>query len=384
MKKKIALIAGRPGSVSGVSVLMNILHRELSKYPEFQVDVIRPEDSALRAVSQIGYLAGYFLLREKLEKYDVIIGNSVGLVGAVDAKVPYIYNAHTKSVGGNLAMRRAFETLPQIERHYLHKVTTKLCDATWRVVGEALTNHNVVFEIDQLLSRKANLLVSVSDEVNASFIEHYGLPRRKTQIVYNAIDDLWLQPREIHEDVATDRPNVVFIGRVSDGPALLFHKGLDRAIAAVHKLRTIRPLFLLHVADLTKKQLFSELLQEFGIDSRLNLENSEVPHYLREGDLYVFTSRTEAFGLVLLEAMASGLVPIAFPSGVAKDIIQDGKNGYLVQSVEEMRKKIEYLSNKPELRKEMGQAARKTVAKKFSVAKMVKGYAQAIHKVLGE
>jgi glycosyltransferase involved in cell wall biosynthesis len=48
-------------------------------------------------------------------------------------------------------------------------------------------------------------------------------------------------------------------------------------------------------------------------------------------DIFVFPSTTETFGLVTLEAMASGMVPIAARYGGAVQIIEDGKSGYLAQ-----------------------------------------------------
>lgn len=60
--------------------------------------------------------------------------------------------------------------------------------------------------------------------------------------------------------------------------------------------------------------------------------------------LYVMTSYSESFGLVLLEAASFGLPLIAFDSAEgAKEIIQNGQNGYLIQNrnKEEMSNKIE-------------------------------------------
>jgi glycosyltransferase involved in cell wall biosynthesis len=46
-------------------------------------------------------------------------------------------------------------------------------------------------------------------------------------------------------------------------------------------------------------------------------------------DAFVFPSRTETLGLVLLEAMAAGCPVVAANSGGIPDIVQDGVNGYL-------------------------------------------------------
>ena len=51
---------------------------------------------------------------------------------------------------------------------------------------------------------------------------------------------------------------------------------------------------------------------------------------LAESDIYVHASRSEAFGLVLLEAMAAGLPVVSLDGKGNRDLIQDGINGFIV------------------------------------------------------
>lgn len=58
-------------------------------------------------------------------------------------------------------------------------------------------------------------------------------------------------------------------------------------------------------------------------------ENGELAAYLASADVLVFPSRTDTFGLVLLEAMASGVPVAAYPVPGPEDIVQNGVNGWI-------------------------------------------------------
>jgi glycosyltransferase involved in cell wall biosynthesis len=63
-------------------------------------------------------------------------------------------------------------------------------------------------------------------------------------------------------------------------------------------------------------------------------------------DLFVFPSRFDTFGNVILEAFVHGMPTVAFNCKGPKDIIQNNKNGYLVDDIAGMSDKIiEYFSN---------------------------------------
>ena len=104
------------------------------------------------------------------------------------------------------------------------------------------------------------------------------------------------------------------------------------------------------------------------IDDIVNMpgmvSSEEVNEYMIKSDIYVMTSHTECFPMVLLEASACGLPLIAFDVPVGpKALIKEGYNGYLIKdrNIDEMADKIISLFENQEKMKELGRNAKENV-----------------------
>ena len=87
---------------------------------------------------------------------------------------------------------------------------------------------------------------------------------------------------------------------------------------------------------------------------------------LDKSSIYVMTSFTESFGIVLIEAMSHGVPCIAYDSAEgAREIINSGDNGFLIKNrnIDAMLLKIKNLIENEKLRKNVGKAARKSIDK---------------------
>lgn len=92
-----------------------------------------------------------------------------------------------------------------------------------------------------------------------------------------------------------------------------------------------------------------------------NVENREIKNYQAASDLFLFTSKSETQGIVLLEAMAVGNPVIAVDASGVRDIVVDGENGYLTDEDDcKWAGRIAALLSDETLRKKMGQAAGRT------------------------
>jgi glycosyltransferase involved in cell wall biosynthesis len=105
----------------------------------------------------------------------------------------------------------------------------------------------------------------------------------------------------------------------------------------------------------------------------------DIPEILRASDIFVLPSLKEAFGMVVLEAMASGVPVIATASGGVPDIIEDGRTGYLVPPADSsaIHDAILNILRNPQQKADITKAALKRVAEHFNARRMAKETIQA-------
>jgi 1,2-diacylglycerol 3-alpha-glucosyltransferase len=140
------------------------------------------------------------------------------------------------------------------------------------------------------------------------------------------------------------------------------------------------------IGDGVEKNNLQNLTMELGIAERVTftgeLPFSEVPAYLKAADLFAFASITETQGLVTMEAMAAGLPVVAVNGSGTRDIVDEGKQGFLVpNSATALAKSIDQMLDSPSLMKKFKRNAL-TKARTFDVetqaARLIEVYKQAI------
>lgn len=93
---------------------------------------------------------------------------------------------------------------------------------------------------------------------------------------------------------------------------------------------------LVLLGDGPQAEALKQLTGELGITERVTFTGKvpfeEIPNYLKAADMFAFASVTETQGLVTLEAMAAGLPVIAVDGAGTKDILENGKQGFMTQN----------------------------------------------------
>ncbi len=87
------------------------------------------------------------------------------------------------------------------------------------------------------------------------------------------------------------------------------------------------------------------------------VDSAELPRLYSAADLFVFPSRFDTFGCAVLEAMSCGLPVIAYNTKGPRDLIVDGKNGFLVESRDQFVPRITAFLKTSDLRQSMRAAA---------------------------
>jgi glycosyltransferase involved in cell wall biosynthesis len=113
------------------------------------------------------------------------------------------------------------------------------------------------------------------------------------------------------------------------------------------------------------------------------ITNENKKNYYAAGDIFVFASKSETQGMVLTEAMYCGLPIVAVRATGDKDIVEDGKTGFLVsENKKEFADAVQRLIDNADLRREFEQEAKRIAGEKYTSKvcgeKMLKIYEKTI------
>ncbi|WP_082705839.1 glycosyltransferase family 4 protein [Aneurinibacillus thermoaerophilus] len=182
-------------------------------------------------------------------------------------------------------------------------------------------------------------------------------------------DKLFENVKKVREEVAI-KPIILFVGR------LVYYKGVEYLIEAMTEINA--SLFLVGEGPL--KPLLQKRAEELGITEKINFlggaSKEQLVTYLHACDIFVLPSveRSEAFGIVQLEAMACGkpIVSTNLTTGVPF-VNQDGKTGIVVppKDIKSLTQALTFLIENESVRKQYGERGKERVYEHFTREKMV-------------
>ncbi len=176
------------------------------------------------------------------------------------------------------------------------------------------------------------------------------------EIVPNAIDV------EKYEFCKEKDDYVVYVGR------LVEYKGLPILLEAMKIVQRELPIKLVVVGDGEDRQRFEKLAEELGVDVEFKgrLPEREKIDVIKRARILVLPSqsRLEAFGIVLLEAMACGTPVIGSNTAGVRDVAREG--GLVFYDVEDLADKILKLATNDRLARSLGKKGRRRVEEKYN------------------
>jgi glycosyltransferase involved in cell wall biosynthesis len=202
--------------------------------------------------------------------------------------------------------------------------------------------------------------------MESQLVQEEDLPRRKVYLCYNGIDTVQYSPAPFRRE---SRQGRFTIGCVS---VLRPEKNLGLLVKAVARLSTaFNDIRLLIVGYGPEEKRLGELARRYQLEDRFELwpVQRDVIPALREMDVFVLPSETEALSNSLMEAMACGCAAIASKVGGNPELIQHERTGLLFKSgnVVDLTVQLERLVTNDLLRAQLGQKGREFIEGRFSM-----------------
>jgi len=209
---------------------------------------------------------------------------------------------------------------------------------TWPVLASRCMRMNVVWHVREYLGKKhayARLVHTLAHRVILISQQQFQLFQgmKRARLVPNAVDLALYENVVPADDIRTSPGHtiVTYIGSIEP------RKGVIELARAASQLKKFPSIHFFVAGDAPKihlkyKQEIVDYLREHGIFDRFHLLGfrEDIPRVLAATDILCHPVYIEAFGRVIIEAMASKLPVIASRVGEIPSIVEHGRTGFLV------------------------------------------------------
>lgn len=295
-----------------------------------------------------------------------------------------VIHTHHPILLGQTAVRKAEELgLPLVFTfHTQYWEYTHYVPFPQEVIQEFLKN--AVHKWLQDFMQKCQHIIIPSESLKEYLVREYGLDGHYTVVPTGTNLEPFLSADGDalrKEKGWQDETILISIGRLAP------EKNWETLLHAFAKVYPEHPdLRLVLLGDGPARESLEALVAELGIAEHVSFLGSipfgETPAYLKAANAFSFASVTETQGLVTIEAMAAGLPIVAVDASGTRDIVEHGKEGFLVDNdADALAKGLHQLLSDPHQMKLFSKNALKK-AKAFDVNELSKQlinvYAEAI------
>jgi glycosyltransferase involved in cell wall biosynthesis len=260
------------------------------------------------------------------------------------------------------------------------------CHSTGKYGGKKNFNR-----LDHLLMGMTDVIVAIS-KTHAKYLrEEEGIEARKIEVIENGIDigrlthidTVRVSALKRELGIGDDEKVVIMVAALR--PEKAHEVLLDAAQRLVGKGSNVR--FLI-VGGGSRQAMLEMMADEMGLGESVHFlgRRDDVPELLHLSDVMVLPSHgvVETLPLSVLEAMAAGVPVVATAVGSLPEMITDGENGKLIPTgnPDALAVAIESIVTDEEAARSMAEVARERVADRYSVERMVVGYAALFEEAL--
>lgn len=228
---------------------------------------------------------------------------------------------------------------------------------------------------DKLTFPFADLVISNTESGKKFLTQKFKLDSKKIKVIYNGIEidsegPLFRKKEFLLDTGLLGNEKIVgFVGRLEK------QKGVQYLIEAMRIInKHDLSIYALIIGDGREKDKLEKYAQSFDCRVIFLGWKYNIFQYLKYFDLFILPSLREGMPNVVLEAMGQGIPVIATNVGGNKELIEDGKTGFLLEpkNSEQLAKKILEILNFSEKEKQLiTSEARKNVTNNFSIERMV-------------
>ncbi len=188
--------------------------------------------------------------------------------------------------------------------------------------------------LEKNIAQKAKIFFPVSEITKKEFLKEYDVDEQKIVVLHPGVDPFrFKRKKDIRDKIRKKyglRPSDIAIVFV----AMNFKvKGLGQIIRAVSKIKSKAPHIKILVAGKGNEKKYKNLAKNEGMENRLiftGLWENKIENLYGAGDIFAMLSDFDTFGMAVLEAMSSSLPVIISKNVGAKDIVEQGINGFVV------------------------------------------------------
>ena len=239
-------------------------------------------------------------------------------------------------------------------------------DMTNKQAAEESTNkHKWTYSPNKFLERqvylKCSKILTWTAWARSSVINDYGIHPDKVKVIPPGVDTTHLVFIDRNHKSSQDLYNILFVGgdfKRKGGEDLLTvflaqfaDKAILHIVTSLNAVKCDHPNVCIYSGVEAYSSLWCELY--------------------RQADAFVMPTYADAFGIVFIEAMASGLPVIASKLTQTTEIVREGETGFLITpgDRQELANKLQLLIDNPSLGRQMGKRARQIVEERFDTQK---------------